>query len=117
MGGGGGCSTLELPEVINNYVTSPHNIHNYITLQKGDENTQTYQMEVVILISHQILINNSQKCVAARGENLQSDLGSSRVNTGLTLKNPTRTIKEKSIFFILTLRLVHLQFTSYNHLK
>ena len=74
--GGGGCSTLELPEVINNYVTSPHNIHNYITLQKGDENTQTYQMEVVILISHQILINNSQKCVAARGENLQSDLGS-----------------------------------------
>ena len=73
---GGGCSALELPEVINNYVTSPHNIHNYITLQKGDENTQTYQVEVVILISHQILINNLQKCVAARGENLQSDLGS-----------------------------------------
>ena len=71
LGGGGGCSTLELPEVINNYVT-----HNYITLQKGDENTQTHQVEVVILISHQILINNSQKCVAARGENLQSDLGS-----------------------------------------
>ena len=47
-----------------------------MTLQKGDENTQTYQVEAVILISHQILINNSQKCVAARGENLQSDLGS-----------------------------------------
>ena len=75
LGGGGGCSTLELPEVINNYVTSPHNTHNYITLQKGDENTQTYQVEAVILISHQILINNSQKCVAARGEIQQSDLG------------------------------------------
>ena len=74
MGGGGGLLNPWTPRS-DQYVTSPHNIHNYITLQKGDENTQTYQVEVVILISHQILINNSQKCVAARGEIQQSDLG------------------------------------------
>ena len=31
-----------------------------IAKQMGDENTQTFQVEVVILIKHQILITNSQ---------------------------------------------------------
>ena len=46
-----------------------------------NENTQAYHVEVNSLD----LTSNSRdlftrKCVAARGENLQSDLGSSRVN-------------------------------------
>ena len=48
-GGGGGLLNPWTPRS-DQYVTSPHNIHNYITLQKGDGNTQTYQVEVVILI-------------------------------------------------------------------
>ena len=39
-------------------------------MQTGNENTQTYQVEVVLLISYQILITNlhGNDCVAARGE-------------------------------------------------
>ena len=42
----------------------------YIIQQTGNENTQTYQVEVVILIKHQIFETNFQgkKRVAAKGE-------------------------------------------------
>ena len=51
-----------------------------VILQINNENVQIYQAEVVILhvISHPILITKllKQSCIAARGENSQSDLGS-----------------------------------------
>ena len=43
--------------------------------QAGNENTQAYQVEVVISILLQILVN-CEECEAARRENKQSDLGS-----------------------------------------
>ena len=80
------CKTLQLPKVIFNFsLKCP-----YIIQQTGSENTQTQQV-VVILISQQILVTNLQinvsqlegrinnlilGCVAARGENQQSDLWS-----------------------------------------
>ena len=42
------------------HVTSPHNIDT-LSNQKGNENTQTYQVEVVVLICHQILVTNLQR--------------------------------------------------------
>ena len=36
--------------------------------QTANKNIQTYQIEVVTLIQHQILKTNLQGCVAARGE-------------------------------------------------
>ena len=41
----------------------------------GNENIQTYQVEVVVLISHKI----TRKCVATGDENEESDLGSIRL--------------------------------------
>ena len=54
-------------------IIKPFNSHKWLThnfslkypniiQQKGNENTQTYQVEVVILIYHQILITNKEMC-------------------------------------------------------
>ena len=40
-------------------LTSPFNIQ-YIMQQTGNENTQTYQVDIVVLIKYQILITNLQ---------------------------------------------------------
>ena len=32
----------------------------YIIKQKGNENTQTYQLDIIIWIEHQVLVNNLQ---------------------------------------------------------
>ena len=60
-------------------------------MQTGNENTQTYQVEVVLLISYQILITNlhGNDCVAARGETSHPDLGSLRVNKNILAHTKT----------------------------
>ena len=74
----------------------------YVFWKMVNKNTQTYQEEVLILILHQILVTNLQGIfVAARGENLKSDLGSLRVNqyfSGLSVDQYLTTYSP--IFFI-----------------
>ena len=43
--------------------------YSYTIQQAGNENTQTHQVEVDILIKHQRLQEVTRKCVAVRGEN------------------------------------------------
>ena len=42
------------------HVTSPYSVYNYVIQWKGSEITQTYQVQDIILIEHQILITSLQ---------------------------------------------------------
>ena len=63
--------TLELPEVIYLQLL-PSILLFYIIQHTGDENTQTYRIEVFILIQNQILVSNLQRNVKQLEERINN---------------------------------------------